>query len=55
MRWSLGITERKAALRSAELPVVNYYKHHIGDYAKKTAHLTVIEHGAAAGSWIADA
>ena len=27
----------------------------IGDYAKKTAHLTVIEHGAAAGSWIADA
>jgi uncharacterized protein YdaU (DUF1376 family) len=25
---------------------VNFYKHHIGDYAKKTAHLTVLEHGA---------
>ncbi len=25
---------------------MNYYKHHIGDYAKKTAHLTVLEHGA---------
>jgi len=25
---------------------VNYYKHHIGDYAKKTAHLSVLEHGA---------
>lgn len=25
---------------------MNFYKHHIGDYAKKTAHLTVLEHGA---------
>lgn len=25
---------------------MNFYKHHIGDYAKKTSALTVIEHGA---------
>jgi len=25
---------------------VNFYKHHIGDYQKKTSHLTVLEHGA---------
>jgi uncharacterized protein YdaU (DUF1376 family) len=25
---------------------VNYYKHHIGDYAKKTGHLSLLEHGA---------
>jgi uncharacterized protein YdaU (DUF1376 family) len=25
---------------------VNFYKHHIGDYAKKTGHLSVAEHGA---------
>jgi uncharacterized protein YdaU (DUF1376 family) len=24
---------------------VNFYKHHIGDYAKKTAHLSALEHG----------
>jgi uncharacterized protein YdaU (DUF1376 family) len=24
---------------------VNYYKHHIGDYAKKTVHLSPLEHG----------
>lgn len=25
---------------------INFYKHHIGDYAKKTAHLSIQEHGA---------
>tara|TARA_R110000868_G_C10960892_1_gene768480 strand:- start:3741 stop:4403 length:663 start_codon:yes stop_codon:yes gene_type:complete len=25
---------------------VNYYKHHLGDYAKDTPHLTLLEHGA---------
>lgn len=25
---------------------MNYYEHHLGDYAKDTAHLTMIEHGA---------
>jgi uncharacterized protein YdaU (DUF1376 family) len=25
---------------------VNFYKHHIGDYSKKTAHLSLVEHGA---------
>lgn len=25
---------------------MNFYKHHIGDYAKKTAHLSIQEHGA---------
>lgn len=25
---------------------MNYYKHHIGDYAKKTGELTLMEHGA---------
>jgi uncharacterized protein YdaU (DUF1376 family) len=25
---------------------VNYYEHHIGDYQRKTAHLTLAEHGA---------
>lgn len=25
---------------------MNYYEHHLGDYAKDTAHLTIIEHGA---------
>ena len=25
---------------------MNFYKHHIGDYAKKTAHLSIVEHGA---------
>lgn len=25
---------------------MNFYKHHIGDYLKKTAHLTLAEHGA---------
>jgi len=25
---------------------LNYYKHHIGDYAGKTAHLSLLEHGA---------
>lgn len=25
---------------------MNFYKHHIGDYQKKTAHLTLAEHGA---------
>jgi len=25
---------------------VNYYEHHLGDYAKDTAHLSMIEHGA---------
>jgi uncharacterized protein YdaU (DUF1376 family) len=25
---------------------VNYYEHHIGDYQKKTAHLSLLEHGA---------
>ena len=25
---------------------VNFYKHHIGDYAKKTVHLSMLEHGA---------
>lgn len=24
---------------------MNFYKHHIGDYAKKTAHLSALEHG----------
>jgi uncharacterized protein YdaU (DUF1376 family) len=27
-------------------PAINYYKHHIGDYLKKTAHLSLAEHGA---------
>lgn len=25
---------------------MNYYEHHLGDYAKDTAHLTMLEHGA---------
>lgn len=25
---------------------MNFYKHHIGDYAKKTVHLSLLEHGA---------
>jgi uncharacterized protein YdaU (DUF1376 family) len=25
---------------------LNFYKHHIGDYAKKTSHLSILEHGA---------
>ncbi len=25
---------------------MNFYKHHIGDYAKKTPHLSIVEHGA---------
>lgn len=25
---------------------LNYYKHHLGDYAKKTGHLSLLEHGA---------
>ncbi len=25
---------------------MNYYKHHLGDYAKDTPHLTIVEHGA---------
>ncbi len=25
---------------------MNYYERHLGDYAKDTAHLTMIEHGA---------
>jgi uncharacterized protein YdaU (DUF1376 family) len=28
------------------LTVVNYYSHHIGDYAKDTGHLSLLEHGA---------
>ncbi len=27
-------------------PSVNYYEHHIGDYQRKTAHLSLAEHGA---------
>lgn len=26
--------------------IVNFYKHHIGDYASSTAHLSLVEHGA---------
>lgn len=29
-----------------ENEAVNFYKHHIGDYAKKTGHLSLLEHGA---------
>ena len=25
---------------------VNYYEHHLGDYAKDTGHLSMLEHGA---------
>uniref|UniRef100_UPI0022302F18 YdaU family protein n=1 Tax=Klebsiella pneumoniae TaxID=573 RepID=UPI0022302F18 len=25
---------------------MNYYEHHLGDYAKDTAHLSMLEHGA---------
>jgi uncharacterized protein YdaU (DUF1376 family) len=31
---------------TARGPKMNFYKHHIGDYAKKTAHLSIAEHGA---------
>ncbi len=27
---------------------MNYYERHLGDYAKDTAHLSMLEHGAAA-------
>jgi uncharacterized protein YdaU (DUF1376 family) len=28
------------------MPAVNYYERHLGDYAKDTAHLSMLEHGA---------
>lgn len=39
---------RKSAPRSIAKPRlgrVNYYEHHLGDYARKTSHLTLLEHG----------
>ena len=32
--------------RDAEGVAINYYEHHLGDYAKDTAHLTMLEDGA---------
>lgn len=40
---------RKSAPRSIAKPMlgrVNYYEHHLGDYARDTRHLTILEHGA---------
>lgn len=35
-----------AATTENTRPPLNYYEHHIGDYQRKTAHLTLAEHGA---------
>jgi uncharacterized protein YdaU (DUF1376 family) len=34
-----------ARLCGAEVPALNYYERHIGDYIKDTAHLSLLEHG----------
>jgi len=31
---------------------MNYYEHHLGDYVRDTAHLSMLEDGACRSSWL---